>query len=132
MNASDWTDAQNSNAEGAGAAHSLSAPEEADRLIAALPAHLAAMERFSLATGLRAANVTGLQWIAVDLVRRVAWIHPDQAKDGGQYRFLSTEKRCCWYVAGWERSDARVQLSREADQAGQHQGLVFRSSGCRH
>jgi integrase len=54
--------------------------EEADRLIAALPEHLAAMARFSLATGLRAANVTGLQWTAVDLVRRVAWIHPDQAK----------------------------------------------------
>ena len=54
--------------------------EEADRLIAALPEHLAAMARFSLATGLRAANVTGLQWTAVELVRRVAWIHPDQAK----------------------------------------------------
>src|SRR4029450_2661268 len=54
--------------------------EEADRLIAALPEHLAAMARFSLATGLRATNVTGLQWTAVDLIRRVAWIHPDQAK----------------------------------------------------
>jgi integrase len=53
--------------------------DEADRLIAALPEHLAAMARFSLATGLRASNVTGLQWTAVDLVRRVAWIHPDQA-----------------------------------------------------
>ena len=61
--------------------------EEADRLIVALPEHLAAMARFSLATGLRAANVTGLQWTAVDLVRRVAWIHPDQAKGGGRYRF---------------------------------------------
>ena len=38
------------------------------------------MASFSLATGLRAANVTGLQWSQVDLVRRVAWIHPDQAK----------------------------------------------------
>lgn len=53
---------------------------EARRLIAALPEHLAAMASFSLATGLRAANVTGLQWFAVDLVRRVAGIHPDQAK----------------------------------------------------
>jgi hypothetical protein len=25
-------------------------------------------------------NVTGPQWSQVDLVRRVAWIHPDQAK----------------------------------------------------
>ncbi len=54
--------------------------EEAQRLLAALPEHLAAMASFTLATGLRAANVTGLQWTQVDLVRRVAWIHPDQAK----------------------------------------------------
>ncbi len=38
------------------------------------------MAAFSLATGLRRANVTGLQWLQVDLVRRLAWIHPDQAK----------------------------------------------------
>ena len=38
------------------------------------------MARFSLETGLRRANVTGLQWSQVDLVRRLAWIHPDQAK----------------------------------------------------
>ena len=38
------------------------------------------MAAFSLATGLRASNVTGLQWSQVDLARRLAWIHPDQAK----------------------------------------------------
>nr|WP_240905584.1 tyrosine-type recombinase/integrase [Thiorhodococcus mannitoliphagus] len=38
------------------------------------------MVRFSLSTGLREANVTGLEWSQVDLERRVAWIHPDQAK----------------------------------------------------
>lgn len=54
--------------------------EEADRLLATLPAHLAAMARFSLETGLRQANVSGLQWSQVDLARRCAWIHPDQAK----------------------------------------------------
>jgi integrase len=53
---------------------------EAQRLLAELPEHLAAMAAFSLATGLRRANVTGLQWPQVDLVRRLAWIHPDQAK----------------------------------------------------
>ncbi|HSM98189.1 MAG TPA: site-specific integrase, partial [Gallionella sp.] len=53
---------------------------EADRLIAELPPHLADMARFSLETGLRRANVTGLQWSQVDMVRRTAWIHPDQAK----------------------------------------------------
>jgi len=54
--------------------------EEAERLIAALPSHLAAMMRLSLETGLRQANVSGLQWSQVDLARRCAWIHPDQAK----------------------------------------------------
>jgi integrase len=54
--------------------------EEAQRLLSKLPEHLAEMAAFSLATGLRRANVTGLQWSQVDLVRRLAWIHPDQAK----------------------------------------------------
>lgn len=53
---------------------------EAQRLIACLPEHLADMAAFSLATGLRRANVTGLQWSQIDLARRLAWIHPDQAK----------------------------------------------------
>jgi integrase len=54
--------------------------EQADRLISELPGHLEAMVRFSLGTGLRRANVTGLEWSQVDLERRTAWIHPDQAK----------------------------------------------------
>jgi integrase len=55
-------------------------PEEAQRLLSELPLHLSVMARFSLETGLRKANVTDLQWSQVDLVRRCAWIHPDQAK----------------------------------------------------
>ncbi len=39
------------------------------------------MARFSLATGLRKSNVTGLEWSQVDLTRRVAWIHHDQIKN---------------------------------------------------
>lgn len=54
--------------------------EEAKRLLAELPEHLADMAAFSLATGLRRANVTGLQWEQVDLDQARAWIHPDQAK----------------------------------------------------
>jgi len=55
-------------------------PEEANRLIAELPDHLADMVQFSLATGLRQANVTQLEWSQVEMARRVAWIHADQAK----------------------------------------------------
>jgi integrase len=54
--------------------------EEARQLLAALPEHLSEMAVFSLSTGLRRSNVTGLQWTQVDLVRRLAWVHPDQAK----------------------------------------------------
>ncbi|HTR57320.1 MAG TPA: site-specific integrase [Casimicrobiaceae bacterium] len=42
--------------------------------IAELPEHLADMVAFSLGTGLRAANVTGLQWNQVDLARQLAWM----------------------------------------------------------
>lgn len=54
---------------------------EAARLLKELPPHLEAMARFSLATGLRESNVTGLEWSQIDMQRRCAWIqHPDQAK----------------------------------------------------
>ncbi len=54
--------------------------EEADRLLGELPDHLKPLVRFSLATGLRQQNVAQLEWSQVDLERRVAWIHADQAK----------------------------------------------------
>jgi len=53
---------------------------QADTLITELPPHLADMVRFSLETGLRRSNVTGLKWSQVDLARKTAWIHPDEAK----------------------------------------------------
>ncbi len=54
--------------------------DEAARLLRELPKHLEAMARFTLATGLRESNVTGLQWAQLDMQRRCAWIHADQAK----------------------------------------------------
>lgn len=54
--------------------------EEAQCLLNELPEHLQALMRFSVVTGLRASNVTGLQWSQVDMIRRCAWIHPEQAK----------------------------------------------------
>ena len=52
------------------------------RLLAELPPHLRSMAAFALATGLRDANIRGLQWNNVDLARRVAWVWPDEAKAG--------------------------------------------------
>lgn len=57
-------------------------PEEARRLLDELPPHLRDMAQFALATGLRQRNVSYLQWEQVDVARRVAWIHPDEAKAG--------------------------------------------------
>jgi integrase len=47
-----------------------------------LPTHLRDMAQFALATGLRQRNVSFLRWEQVDVARRVAWIHPDEAKAG--------------------------------------------------
>ena len=55
---------------------------EAEKLLRELPRHLRLMARFSLATGLRQANVSYLRWDQVDLERGFAWIHPDQSKSG--------------------------------------------------
>jgi len=56
--------------------------EQAARLLAELPEHLRAMAAFALATGLRESNIRLLTWHQVDVRRRVAWIHADQAKAG--------------------------------------------------
>ena len=72
-------------------------PAEAERLLAELPAHLADMARFSLETGLRRANVTGLRWSQVDLARRVAWIHPTRRRHArpSRCRFRKPRSRYC-------------------------------------
>ena len=59
-------------------------PEEAQRLVNALGGlpYMQHLVIFSLATGLRQANVLNLKWEQIDLRRQVAWIYPDQAKAG--------------------------------------------------
>lgn len=56
--------------------------EQAEALLRVLPAHQVPMVVFALETGLRKSNVTGLRWTQIDLARRLAWIHPDEAKAG--------------------------------------------------
>ena len=66
--------------------------EEWTRLRKALSDHQRAMATFAISTGLRQANVFRLEWSQVDLRRRVAWIHADQAKSGKAIAVpLSTE-----------------------------------------
>ncbi|NTV09149.1 MAG: site-specific integrase [Zoogloea sp.] len=54
--------------------------EEADRLLAVCPPHLAAIVRFALATGCRAREILDLEWTRVDLDRQTAWLN--QTKNG--------------------------------------------------
>ena len=44
--------------------------------------HLVDMIEFTLATGLREANVTGMRWDWIDLERRLAWIPAERSKSG--------------------------------------------------
>lgn len=87
--------------------------EQARKLIAALPDHLGQMVAFALATGLRRHNVTHLEWAAVDLRRRTAWVHGDEAKAG---RTLSVPL-----------NDSAARILRE--QRGKHKRLVFPYQG---
>jgi integrase len=54
--------------------------EQAGKLVAALPEHLADLAVFALSTGLRSANAARITWSQIDLERRFAWVHPDEAK----------------------------------------------------
>ena len=49
-------------------------------LLRHLPEHQVELVRFALATGLRQGNILRLEWSQIDMQRRCAWIHADQAK----------------------------------------------------
>lgn len=55
---------------------------EAQKILNELPEHLADMMIFTLATGLRQANVKALQWKDVDLQNLHAWVSSDNSKSG--------------------------------------------------
>jgi Phage integrase family len=100
--------------------------EEAARLINELPEHLAEMVRFTLATGLRQANMTQLEWSQVDLVRRVL----DTCRSGkGEKSDLGAVK-CRSNVgaqaARRQASNPGVHLPRQAGSAGEYQSLAER------
>lgn len=59
--------------------------EEFARLHAELPSHLADMALFTVATGLRQANVAKLEWAEVDVALRHAWIPADKFKNGSPH-----------------------------------------------
>lgn len=76
--------------ENEGRVRSLSR-EEFDRLKAQLPEHLAEMATFAVATGLRSANVKGLEWSCVDLERAHAWVQASEHKNRKPHSVPLTE-----------------------------------------
>jgi len=54
--------------------------DEADKLVAALPPHLAVLAEFSFQTGLRRSNATHLKWSQVNLEKKQAWVNASDAK----------------------------------------------------
>jgi integrase len=66
--------------EAEGRVRSLTVPEF-QTLLKELPPHLADMALFAVATGLRQANVKGLQWKYVDFERRHLWVPGSQHKN---------------------------------------------------
>lgn len=83
--------------------------EEVQRLLKELPYHLRDMMIFTLATGLRDSNVTGLQWKDVDMQRQHAFVSAEASK---------TKKAIAVPLNG----DAMVVLKR---RWGQHKTHVF-------
>lgn len=55
-------------------------PEQVKRLLNELPLHQRDMVIFALSTGLGQSNIINVEWSQLDLDRKAAWIHPDQAK----------------------------------------------------
>jgi integrase len=92
--------------------------DQARKLLAELPDHLKPIAGFALATGLRETNVRLLTWSQVDLARRVAWVHADEAKAGRNINVplnaaalavlqaqAGKHKRWVFPVERWERDE---------------------------
>lgn len=57
-------------------------PHEAQRLIDECSDPLKSVVEFALSTGLRRSNIIDLEWSQIDMQRRVAWVNPEDSKNG--------------------------------------------------
>ncbi|WP_370546384.1 site-specific integrase [Edwardsiella tarda] len=83
--------------------------DEANNLIRELPEHFRPIVIFALATGLRRSNIINMEWSQVDMQRKMAWIHPEDAKGGR--------------AIGIALNDTACQVLH--DQTGKHHRWVF-------
>jgi len=82
--------------------------DEVNRLLVELPEHTQAMMLFTLATGLRESNVTGLEWSQIDMQQKIAWIHADQSKSGKVIRVPLNKDAINILIAQLGKHHARV------------------------
>lgn len=68
--------------------------EDARRLIDELPDHFRPVVVFALATGLRRSNILGMEWSQIDMQRKMAWIHPEDAKGGRAIGIALNDTAC--------------------------------------
>ncbi|ARB86031.1 MULTISPECIES: tyrosine-type recombinase/integrase [Yersinia] len=83
--------------------------DEALTLINCMPENFRPVVVFALATGLRRSNILDLEWSQIDMQRKVAWIHPENAKAGK--------------AIGVALNDMSCKVLRE--QIGRHSRYVF-------
>lgn len=83
--------------------------EEATTLIKSMPDSFRHVVVFALVTGLRLSNIINLEWSQVDMQRKVAGIHPEEAKAGK--------------AIGVALNDTACKVLR--DQIGRHSRFVF-------
>ncbi|CAK8744464.1 hypothetical protein SODG_007577 [Sodalis praecaptivus] len=68
--------------------------DEASTLIKCMPESFRHIVIFALATGLRRSNIIDLEWSQVDMQRKVAWIHPENAKAGRAIGIALNDTAC--------------------------------------
>lgn len=83
--------------------------DEATRLIDCMPESFRPVVVFGLSTGLRRSNILDLEWSQVDMLRKVAWINPENAKGGK--------------AIGVALNDTACRVLR--DQIGKHSRWIF-------
>jgi integrase len=121
------------------------------RLRAQLKPHMLAMATFAVTTGLRQANVLGLQWKRVDLKRKVAWVEAAEMKGGAAINVPLSEEAInvlisvqgqhpefCFTYRGkpvkevktaWQAACVRAGVGRTSDK-GRYSGFTWH--GLRH
>jgi integrase len=122
------------------------------KLRAELPPHMSAMATFAVTTGLRQANVLGLQWKRVDLKRKVVWVEAAEMKGGAAINVPLSEEALnvlisvqgkhpefCFTFRGkpvkeiktaWQAACVRAGVGRVSDDSGHYAGFTWH--GMRH